>query len=54
MPNRRIGKLLAELEQALILEGLSEESASEFVDGLEQEIDDLLDEDSSDTDKESQ
>jgi len=45
---------LAELEQALVLEGLSENDASEYVDGVEQEIDDLLveEDDSSEPDQE--
>jgi len=55
MPTRRIGKILAELEQALVLEGLSEEGASEYIDGVEQEIGDLLDEeeDSPEADREA-
>jgi hypothetical protein len=55
MPTRKTRRILAELEHALVLEGLSEESASEYIDGVEQEIEDLLgeEEDSSETDKES-
>jgi uncharacterized membrane protein YukC len=49
MPNRKIGRILAELEEALVQEDLSEEAASEYADGLEQEIDDLLDEEENDT-----
>ena len=56
MPTRKIGRILEELEKALIQAGLSEEDAAEYVDGVEEEIEDLLDEEdgeTSDSDKES-
>lgn len=42
MPKRKIGRILDELEEALIQEGVSEDAASEYLDGVEEEIDDLL------------
>ena len=56
MPTRKIGRILEELEKALIQAGLSEEDAVEYVDGVEEEIEDLLDEEdgeTSDSDQES-
>jgi len=52
---RKVGKLLTDLEEALVQAGLSEEDAEEYVNGVEEEIEDLLsdEEDSSETDKES-
>lgn len=41
MVSRRIGKLLTELEQALVEAGLSKEQAASLVDDLECGLDDL-------------
>jgi len=52
---RKIGKILSDLEEALVLAGLSEEDAEAYVDGAEEELEELLadDEDSSETDTET-
>ena len=52
---RKIGKILSDLEEALVLAGLSEEDAEAYVDGAEEELEELLadDEDSSETDSET-
>jgi len=41
MVSRRIGKILAELEEDLVEAGLSEEQAASIVDDLEDALDDL-------------
>lgn len=43
MVYREIGKKLTELEELLLEQGLAENEASEFIDRLEEEIEDLLD-----------
>ncbi|OPY34220.1 MAG: hypothetical protein A4E32_00492 [Methanomassiliicoccales archaeon PtaU1.Bin124] len=41
--DRKIIKILAELEEALVRNGLSESDASELVDVIEEQISDVLD-----------
>ena len=51
---RKIGKILSDLEEALVEAGLSEEDAEAYVDGAEEELEELLSDDESASDSDAE